>query len=164
MRWNLTVFLTGVATLLGTGCVPDEDTQPSSALFPVSHYGEVRPDFSTQLASRVVREDAELFALLGTNFSNRQKKELDLIKQGLSNGVYVSPNDGKRIYRINSMDQARKLLGESWSEETWKEKSDLAKFFDQAPNASVAFMGQNDQRILFFDQTNHLVGVFPKAS
>ena len=52
---------------LWSGCVPDEDTSPSAALFPTTYFGEVRPDFTEQLTNRASREEVELHAVLGAH-------------------------------------------------------------------------------------------------
>jgi hypothetical protein len=148
---------------LTVGCSPDEDTSPSAALFPTTYYGEVRPDFSRQLAARAQRGDAELHALLGVHYSEIEKDEIQLVREGLATGFYEHPQSGKKIYRIQSIGQARQILGEVWPEEEWAEPgSELASQFQVTPNASIAIMGQNDQRILFFDHENHLSRVYPE--
>lgn len=152
-----------IIVALTAGCTPDEDTSPSAALFPTTHYGEVRPDFSRQLAARAQRRDAELHALLGVHYSEIERNEIQLVQEGLETGFYEHPQSGKRIYRVQSITQAQQILEKVWPEEKWAEPgSELASQFQATPNASVAIMGQNDQRILFFDQENHLSRVYPE--
>lgn len=148
---------------LASGCSPDEDTSPSAALFPTTHYGEVRPDFSRQLAARVQRSDAELHALLGVHYAEIEKNDIQQVREGIATGFYEHPQSGRRIYRVQSIGQAQQILGETWPEEPWTEPgSDLASQFQVTPNASIAIMGRNDQRILFFDHENHLSRVYPE--
>ena len=148
---------------LVTGCVPDEDTSPSAALFPTTHYGEVRPDFTSKVASRAARTEVELFALFGVSYNDQDRRELESVQDALNQGFYANPTNGKKIYRIQSLSQAQQLLQHSWKDEKWVPDSILAKHFLMTPNASVALIGQNDQRILFFDQSNQLAGVYPEA-
>lgn len=145
------------------GCVPDEDTSPSAALFPTTHFGEVRPDFANHLASRASRHDAELFALFGVCYSDLDKWTLKPVEEALDHGFYANPKNGKRVYRIQSITQAQQLLEGSWSEENWAPDSALANQFKITPNATVALIGEKDQRILFFDQANQLAVVYPEA-
>lgn len=129
----------------------------------MSHYGEVRPDFSGPLTSKASREDVELLALFGVCYRDQDRKELKPVQDALSQGFYVNPQNGKKVYRVNAISQAQLLLQGAWEEEHWQPDSNLAKQFASTPNASVAIIGQNDQRILFFDEQNHLIGVFPTA-
>jgi len=145
---------------LGAGCVPDEDTSPSAALFPTSYFGETRPDFTEQLGNHAPREEVELHALLGTQFAETEAKELEVIREALALGYFFHPDNGKRLYRVQSIEQAQQILP-AWDEEHWSEE--LAGKFKEIPNASVAIFGLKDQRILFFDESDQLVGVYPAA-
>jgi hypothetical protein len=145
---------------LVAGCVPDEDTSPSAALFPTTYFGEVRPDFSEQLANHASREDVEFHALLGAQFAETESEELAAIRESLALGYFVHPDNGKRLYRVESIEQAQQILP-TWDEERWSEE--LLGKFKEVPNASVAIIGLNDQRILFFDQSEQLVGIYPAA-
>lgn len=152
----------GLLVLMG-GCVPDEDTSPSAALFPTTHFGEVRPDFTNQLTNRATRNDVELYALFGVSYVDYDQKSLRPVEDALVQGFYSNPKNGKKIYRVQSIGQARELLQNMWSEEEWEMDSDLANQFKLTPNASIALIGAKDQRILFFDQGNQLAQVYPKA-
>lgn len=164
-RMRRSFFTIGGSCLLAilAGCVPDEDTAPSAALFPTTHFGEVRPDFTGQLTSNSARQEVELMALFGVCYKDQDSRELKPVSEALSRGFYSNPQNGKRVYRVHSIAQAQELLQNSWEEEHWNSDSKLSKQFATTPNATVAIIGQTDQRILFFDQSNHLIGVYPSA-
>ena len=144
-----------------SGCVPDEDTSPSAALFPAAPYGEAKLDFSKQLASHAAREAVEFHALLGPRYAEKEQAQLETIRAGLTQGYYVDSSSGNSIYRVQSMEQARQFLP-GWDEKQWAGDSALAEKFRELPNASVAIIGQKEQRIFFFDQSNQLASVYPQ--
>lgn len=164
-RFYVSLFFLIPLTLSLSGCLPVEDTTPSSALFPASsQYGaEVRRDFSGQLSKNASRRDVELHALFGSFYAERSSQELRPVLDSLNKGFYQDDN-GKRIYRVESVNQAQQILAKSWKYEKWSPNSALAKRFASASNASIAILGNSDQRILFFDQSDQLIGVYPKAS
>ncbi len=150
--------------VLAVGCLPDEDTTPSSALFPTTHYGEVRPDFTGLVASHADRETVELYALYGAQSGEIDRKSLKPIQDALmQQGCCENAANGRKVYRTQSMVQAQQLLQSLWPEEKWTPDSELAKRFVMAPNSTVAMFGQNDQRIMFFDSANRLLEVYPKV-
>lgn len=161
---SLMASLSGCVTsdTLGTGTTPASASAPSAALFPTTYYGEVRRDFSDQLSSKADRSEVELHALLGKHFADRDREELQTIYNELCQGSYQNETGSSRVYRVSSLEEAQKVL--DWNPDKWKPDSELAKFFEQNPSATVAILGNEDQRILFFDQSNHLAAVYPTAS
>jgi hypothetical protein len=156
----------GVFALLAVtvGCLPDEDTSPSTALFPSTHYGDVRPDFTGLVASHADREAVELYALFGAQSGDIDQKTLKPIQEALGQqGSCENSANGRKVYRTQTMIQAQQLLQTAWPQEKWTPESDLAKRFAMAAHSTVAMFAQTDQRILFFDSANRLVEVYPKV-
>ncbi len=104
-----------------------------------------------------------MHALFGRLYTEKPPKEVKPIIGALEQGFYECPASGKRVYRINSISQAQQILGHKWTDESWGESSVLANQFRITPSASVAVMGDNDQRLVFFDQSNQLVAVYPRS-
>ncbi len=166
MRGTFNHIATFIAALSLTGCIPDDEggTPPSAALFPVTYYGEVPPDFSGRIAQRAPRLDSEFYALLGTHYADTDPAVLASLRDSLEHGLTRSPDGRKTICRVRSPEQARAILGEDWAGSSWVDDSPLAEGFRQYPNATVVVLGLDDQRILFFDSRDRLVGEYPESS
>ena len=166
MQKGLFIITLTALGLMATSCVPLEDTTPSSALFPAStsNGATIRPDFSKQLNQNAPRQEVELHALYGAFYADRKLTENRPVFESLDKGYFKDAQNGKRIYRVKTVSEAQKILGNSWKSEKWAASSDLGKRFQMSAYTSIAVLNGKDQRILFFDQSERLVGVYPKAS
>lgn len=169
------ILLLGLISL-SIGCVPIvEDTTPSAALFPTKGnyaYTTVgasaqinnKADFSGLLKLNAPRRKVELTAVHGAHFNSRKSRsDITNAWEEIESGSYLG-KDGKQVYRVNTIGQAQQILKTSWTKESWAANSNLATTFQKLPNASVVKLSPTDQRILFFDKSNRLVGCYPSAN
>lgn len=130
--------------------------------------GEGAEDFSLLVQRRTTRMDAELTAALGHDYRGREPREVETVRSSLSRHGefrgYPSHRFGNSVFRVSKREQAARLLENTWPAERLSTGSKLARLFEQYPNATVAMMDADDQQVLFFDERDSLVVVYPPGS
>lgn len=121
-------------------------------------------DVFTNLLSRCApREEVELFAsLINSRYDNDlsefESSQIASVKRSLeAEGKYLRGWYAMGVYRVESIDDAMTILrkGSGWYASDFDDK--VRQYFQRYPNATVAIMGNDDQRIFFFDKADRLV-------
>lgn len=157
---NLSTESTSTESPAQSRTKPSPASQPSRNLSTSSSARSTTPS----TGATQPRYEVEIRTLYGNAFNINDQKLSKPLQAALEQGYFEDKNTGKRLYRIQSLYQAQQILKLVWSEDHWVPDSELSKRFQTVPNASVVIVGPSDQRILFFDQSGHFIGVYTPAS
>jgi hypothetical protein len=153
-------FAAIIATVLMVSCARQD-----FSLKGPSDVGETPEDFSGHLNRHASRLDVELAAALGQNYQKGNRDEIQTVTRSLSHSGsfkgFPSHPFGNSVHRVRRCSEAEALLKNTWASDRFLPDSELSRLFLQYPNASVVMMDADDQQILFFNQRDILMGIYP---
>ena len=126
---------------------------------------DVFTDLLKQNASRI---DVELIAALGEHYKTDDFLDVPKLKKAVIHNLSISRESmdspyGDKVYRVTKVTQASRILADTWPGIDFSPDSKLGLLFKCYPRASIALMECDNQRILFFDDADHLVAIYPDS-
>ena len=152
--------------LSGTSCAPS-----GSILSPVVVQQNERYDFFAELLKiSAPRIDVEVIAALGKDYErinfngfNGIALKKDVVRSLNSTGISRDSPYGNEVHRVTNVSQAKEILAQTWPSVDFNADSEIDLLFRKFHKASVALMECDHQRILFFDENDRLVAIYPEA-